>query len=101
LVEALAGSERQVFWLDSPDAPEPLPPLEDERSSELAVVGGGFTGLWTALLAAKRGEDVALIEGDRCDWGAGGRNASTSAAAVADPRCGCLTALAPGSTVSV
>jgi hypothetical protein len=31
LVEALAESERKVFWLDSPEAPEPLPPLEGIR----------------------------------------------------------------------
>ena len=39
----------------------------------LAVVGGGFTGLWAALLAAPD-EDVVLLEGDRCGWGASGRN---------------------------
>jgi glycine/D-amino acid oxidase-like deaminating enzyme len=37
-------------------------------------VGGGFTGLWAALLAAEGGEDVVLLEGDRCGWGASGRN---------------------------
>jgi glycine/D-amino acid oxidase-like deaminating enzyme len=36
-------------------------------------VGGGFTGLWAALLAAPH-EDVVLLEGDRCGWGASGRN---------------------------
>jgi glycine/D-amino acid oxidase-like deaminating enzyme len=36
-------------------------------------VGGGFTGLWAALLAAP-GEEVVLLEGDRCGWGASGRN---------------------------
>ena len=38
------------------------------------MVGGGFTGLWAALLAAEAGEDVVLLEGDRCGWGASGRN---------------------------
>jgi glycine/D-amino acid oxidase-like deaminating enzyme len=36
-------------------------------------VGGGLTGLWAALLAAPH-EDVVLLEGDRCGWGASGRN---------------------------
>jgi glycine/D-amino acid oxidase-like deaminating enzyme len=36
-------------------------------------VGGGFTGLWAALLAAPD-EDVLLLEGERCGWGASGRN---------------------------
>ena len=70
---SLADSEQKVFWLDSPEAPEPLPPLEGETSCELAIVGGGFTGLWAALLAAPD-EDVLLLEGDRCGWAASGRN---------------------------
>jgi glycine/D-amino acid oxidase-like deaminating enzyme len=73
LSDALADSEQSVFWLDSPDAPEPMPPLEGEASCELAVVGGGFTGLWAALLASP-GEDVLLLEGQRCGWAASGRN---------------------------
>jgi glycine/D-amino acid oxidase-like deaminating enzyme len=36
-------------------------------------VGGGLTGLWAALLAAPH-EDVVLLEGERCGWGASGRN---------------------------
>ena len=74
MVAALTESEPRVFWLDSPESPEPLPPIEGERGCELAVVGGGFTGLWAALLAVERGEEVALLEGDRCGWGASGRN---------------------------
>ena len=49
------------------------PPLEGEARCDLAIVGGGFTGLWAALLAAPH-EDVVLLEGDRCGWGASGRN---------------------------
>ena len=74
MVAALADSEQKVFWLDSPAAPEPLATLEGEHRCELAIVGGGFTGLWAALLAAEAGEDVVLLEGDRCGWGASGRN---------------------------
>jgi glycine/D-amino acid oxidase-like deaminating enzyme len=70
---ALADSEQKVFWLDSPAAPAPLSPLEGEASCELAIVGGGFTGLWAALQAAPDHE-VILLEGDRCGWGASGRN---------------------------
>ena len=62
-----------MFWLDSADAPEPQPPLEEEVACDLAIVGGGFTGLWAALHAAGD-EDVVLLEGDRCGWGASGRN---------------------------
>jgi len=50
-----------------------LPPLEGEVRCDLAIVGGGFTGLWAALNAAPD-QDVVLLEGDRCGWGASGRN---------------------------
>ena len=74
MVAALAGSEPKVFWLDSPDAPEPSPPLSGDRRCELAIVGGGFTGLWAALLAAEDGADVVLLEAELCGYGASGRN---------------------------
>jgi glycine/D-amino acid oxidase-like deaminating enzyme len=73
LTGALADSEQSVFWLDSPEAPEPLPPLAGDLRCDLAVIGGGFTGLWAALLAAPD-EEVVLVEGDRCGWAASGRN---------------------------
>jgi glycine/D-amino acid oxidase-like deaminating enzyme len=73
LTAALADSEQSVFWLDSPEAPEPLPPLEGDLRCGLAVIGGGFSGLWAALLAASD-DDVVLVEGDRCGWAASGRN---------------------------
>ena len=73
LLRALAESEHSVFWLDGDEAPDRLPPLEGERRCELAVVGGGFTGLWAALLAAPD-EQVVLLEGEGCGDGASGRN---------------------------
>ena len=73
LTAALADSEQSVFWLDSPEAPESRPPLEGDLRCDLAVIGGGFTGLWAALLAVPD-EDVVLLEGDRCGWAASGRN---------------------------
>jgi glycine/D-amino acid oxidase-like deaminating enzyme len=73
LTGSLAESQQSVFWLDSPAAPEPLPPLVGDHRCDLAIVGGGFTGLWGGLLAA-HDEDVVLLEGDRCGWAASGRN---------------------------
>ena len=73
---ALADASPAPFWLDSPAAPEPLPPLEGLETCDLAVVGGGFTGLWTAVLAKERdpGRDVVLLEADRVGGQASGRN---------------------------
>ncbi|MDH3434000.1 MAG: FAD-binding oxidoreductase, partial [Gammaproteobacteria bacterium] len=50
------------------------PALEGEHRCDVAVVGGGFTGVSTALHLAERGYDVALIEANRIGWGASGRN---------------------------
>ena len=46
------------------------------QTADLAVVGGGFTGLWTALLARERdpARDVVLLEGRTAGWAASGRN---------------------------
>ncbi|MEQ8968160.1 MAG: FAD-binding oxidoreductase [Azospirillaceae bacterium] len=54
-------------------APE-RPPLEGERRCDVAVVGGGFTGLSAALELAGRGYSVTLLEAERIGWGASGRN---------------------------
>ena len=50
-----------------------MPPLEGEADCDLAIVGGGFTGLWAAVLAGGD-QRVVLLEGERCGWGASGRN---------------------------
>ena len=65
------------FWLDRAGAPEPGAPLEGEREADLLVVGGGLTGLWTALLAREENPqvEVVLLEGERIAFGASGRNA--------------------------
>jgi glycine/D-amino acid oxidase-like deaminating enzyme len=50
--------------------------LAGSLSCDLAVVGGGFSGLWTALLAKESAPDadVVVIEGGRLGWAASGRN---------------------------
>jgi glycine/D-amino acid oxidase-like deaminating enzyme len=73
---ALAGAKPVPFWLDQPDAPAAEPPLGGALSAELAVVGGGFTGLWTALQAKEKdpGRDVVLLEARRVASAGSGRN---------------------------
>jgi glycine/D-amino acid oxidase-like deaminating enzyme len=72
------------FWLDSPDRPEPAAPLRERTEADLAIVGGGYTGLWTALLAkqADPSRDVLLLEGRRVGWAASGRNGGFCAASL-------------------
>jgi len=64
------------YWLDQPDAPPVREPLLGDTACDLAVVGGGFSGLWTALLAKQLHPErsVVLVEGNRIGWAASGRN---------------------------
>jgi glycine/D-amino acid oxidase-like deaminating enzyme len=63
------------FWLDRP-RPAEAPPLEEAVEADLAIVGGGFTGLWAAVQAKhERPErEVVLLESEAAGWGASGRN---------------------------
>ncbi|MFT4082485.1 MAG: FAD-dependent oxidoreductase [Nocardioides sp.] len=70
----LADAKTKVAWLDDPDRPTRTAPLVDDIEADLAVVGGGYTGLWTALLAAEAGRSVVLVEQEGCGDGASGRN---------------------------
>ena len=76
---SLAEARSVPLWLDSPARPEPRPALGADLTVDLAVVGGGFTGLWTALLAAEAdasgsGRSIAVFEADTLGWAASGRN---------------------------
>ena len=81
---ALRDARPACFWLDRPDAPESASPLRDATTADLAVVGAGFTGLWTALLAKERdpSADVVLLEGRTAGWAASGRNGGFCAASL-------------------
>ena len=76
VLDALADAEPAVFWLDDPDRPDPRPRLAADTTADLVIVGGGFSGLWTALLARGRHPewDIVLLEGQRIGWAASGRN---------------------------
>src|SRR6478736_7456356 len=72
---ALAPSRHGVFWLE--DAPgATYPALRGTTVADLAVIGGGYCGLWTAVLAKRRnpGARVVLLEAGTVGWAASGRN---------------------------
>jgi gamma-glutamylputrescine oxidase len=62
-------------WYAASAHPAPLlPKLVGDITADLAIVGGGATGLSAALHAAEAGMSVVLLEGGRVGWGASGRN---------------------------
>lgn len=75
---SLAGTRQRVFWLDDlpAEATRRRPELVGERVADLAIVGGGYTGLWTAVLAKRRAPEarVVLVEAKTIGWAASGRN---------------------------
>jgi len=83
-LRALADAEPAVFWLDDPAAPDPAPALVADVECDLAVVGAGYTGLWTALRARERGEadDVVVLDAGRSGAAASGRNGGFCAASL-------------------
>ncbi len=81
---SLADASVIPFWLDTPDRPAPRPPLTGDATADLVVVGGGFCGLWTALIAKERDPsvDVLLVDSERIAWAASGRNGGFCAASI-------------------
>ncbi|GAA1370872.1 NAD(P)/FAD-dependent oxidoreductase [Streptomyces beijiangensis] len=82
--QSLAEARPVSFWLEDPGKPETRPALTGEETCDLLVIGGGYSGLWTALLAKERDpqRDVVLIEGHEVGWAASGRNGGFCAASL-------------------
>ena len=78
--DAAAASVRSAsptpYWFDDPAHPSALASLPGPDSADLVIVGGGYLGLWTALLAKERDpdRDVLLLEAATCGHAASGRN---------------------------
>jgi glycine/D-amino acid oxidase-like deaminating enzyme len=64
------------WWLREAGTPASVTELRGRQRADVCIIGGGFTGLWTAL-QIKRIEpslDVVVVEADVCGTGASGRN---------------------------
>jgi glycine/D-amino acid oxidase-like deaminating enzyme len=62
------------LWTATANPALPCPPLEGPAETEVAIVGGGYTGLSAALHLAEAGAPVTLLEAETPGWGASGRN---------------------------
>ena len=75
-LDAIADAETFPYWLDDVDEPDSNPTAVHNEDCDLCVVGGGFTGLWTAIIAKQRNanSEVVLIEAHEIGSGASSRN---------------------------
>lgn len=62
------------LWAATAPAAPATPPIAADATADVAVVGGGYSGLSTALHLAERGTSVVLLEAHEPGWGASGRN---------------------------
>ena len=75
-LDAIADADTFPYWLDDVDEPDSNPTAVHNEDCDLCVVGGGFTGLWTAIIAKQRDtkRDVVLIDAHEIGSGASSRN---------------------------
>ena len=75
-LDAIADAEPYPYWLESAEIPESNPTLVRDEHCDLCIVGGGYTGLWTAVIAKERdpSRDIVLIDKGEVGGAASGRN---------------------------
>jgi len=76
VAESLRDTKLASFWLDDLGTRVAYPKVRDGIECDLAVVGAGYLGLWTAVLAKQENPNakVVLIEAKKVGWAASGRN---------------------------
>src|SRR4051812_46240973 len=62
------------LYADTAVEPAATPPLDKDKQVPVAIIGGGFTGLSTALHLAEQGVQATVLEAQEPGWGASGNN---------------------------
>lgn len=75
-LDAIADADPYPYWYEDADEPDSNPTLVRTESCDLCIVGGGYAGLWTAIIAKERDprRDVILIDAHEVGSAASGRN---------------------------
>ncbi|RVC79449.1 FAD-dependent oxidoreductase, partial [Mesorhizobium sp. M4A.F.Ca.ET.022.05.2.1] len=75
-MQAKRNGDISFWYADIGGVPAPRPPLPGDIEADVAIVGAGYTGLWTAyyLKKARPSLRIALIEREFAGFGASGRN---------------------------
>ncbi len=83
-IQALSEVKFLPYWLDSDQAPSAEAALTDSIETDLLIVGGGFTGLWAAIIAKEKNPQtqIVLIEKNTIAFGASGRPGAILSASV-------------------
>ncbi|NNF53180.1 MAG: FAD-dependent oxidoreductase [Acidimicrobiales bacterium] len=74
---AVEVAKATTLWIDQLESPVvPRPPLPGDIDVDVAIVGGGFSGLWTAYYLIRHDPSlrIAVLEREYCGFGASGRN---------------------------
>jgi glycine/D-amino acid oxidase-like deaminating enzyme len=71
-----AGTRPYPVWHDTAAPTSPRPPLGGDTTADVAIVGGGYTGLWTAYYVTEADPSlrVVVLEKETVGFGASGRN---------------------------
>ncbi|MEZ5255437.1 MAG: FAD-dependent oxidoreductase [Ilumatobacteraceae bacterium] len=75
-LDAIADADPHPYWFDDVDEPDSNPMLVRTENCDLCIIGGGYTGLWSAVIAKERdpSRDVVLLEAGEVGSAASGRN---------------------------
>ena len=76
MIPTILPGMRPAWWLEDADDGDRSPALDRALDTDVAIVGGGYTGLWTALALREHDPDlrIALFEAQFCGFGPSGRN---------------------------